>query len=78
MRIDHFKHIAVGFMLTVIFLLPSHWFGWWLYVAPAMALAIGVYKEHIDRATTGFDWTDVVADCIGIIAAVLLFLISWL
>lgn len=76
MRSDHVKHFALSFMLTGFFLILVAWVWWWVYVAPFMSLSFRIYKELRDRATTGFDWTDILADVMGIAFAMALFAIG--
>ena len=68
-RGDQIKHAIVSFGLTGLFLIPTVWFANFAFVAPIVALGFGVYKEIDDRGTTGFDWTDIIADAAGIVAA---------
>ena len=75
-RSDQMKHAIVSFGLTGLFLIPTAWFGNFVFVAPVIALGFGVYKEIDDRGTTGFDWTDILADVVGIALAMILFFIS--
>jgi hypothetical protein len=47
-------------------------------LAPPVVLGLcaGFYKEFKDIRTTGFDWTDILADMAGIVAAMAMFGLS--
>ena len=40
-----------------------------LWIPVALGLMAGFYKEFKDIKGTGFDWTDILADVAGIVAA---------
>ena len=65
-RPDHVKHFFVCFIITAI---ATVFLGFWAWT---IGLAFGVGKEVYDIKTTGFDWTDIVADVAGIGTALLL------
>ncbi len=73
-RPDHVKHFFVCFIITAIGTIPwqirhQRWMVWIPVVA---GLAVGFYKEFKDIRTTGFDWTDILADIVGILVALCL------
>jgi len=71
---DKWLHGVVSFMLTVTVLAVAQFFlPWW--VAIACVLVVGLCKELHDIKTTGFDWMDIVADCVGIVIAVCLWIL---
>lgn len=47
-----------------------------LYLPLTMGFVAGFYKEFKDIKTTGFDWTDIAADAVGVLAALCLFGLS--
>jgi hypothetical protein len=70
-RDDHIKHFFVCFIITALGTIP--WWIWqqrWMVWIPvALGLLAGFYKEFKDIRTTGFDWTDILADVVGIVTA---------
>lgn len=77
-RYDHWIHFNVCFWITALSTIP--WFlfhkEWMLYLPFTMGFIAGFYKEFKDIKTTGFDWTDIAADAVGILAALCLFGLS--
>lgn len=77
-RPDHVKHFFVCFAITAIGTIP--WWKWrqrWMLALPVvLGLCAGFYKEFKDIKTTGFDWTDILADVVGIVVALALFALS--
>lgn len=69
-RPDHVKHFFVCFIITA---LASIFLGVWAWT---VVLAVGVGKEVYDIKKTGFDWTDILADAVGIGMAMVLFVIA--
>ena len=78
MRHDHWLHFNVCFWITSLGTIP--WYLWhrqWMLALPlALGLVAGFYKEFKDIRTTGFDWTDILADVVGILVALALFALS--
>ena len=54
-------------------LIIAQWVRWWIIPAVLFAFAVGLLKEIHDIRTTGFDWTDIAADLIGILTSLALF-----
>lgn len=77
-RDDHIKHFFVCFIITVIGTIPWQvWHQrWMVWIPVALGLGAGFYKEFKDIKTTGFDWTDILADVAGIATALLLWGVS--
>ena len=71
MRTDQYKHFFVCFMVSALGTIPWQiWHqGWMLALPVALGLCAGFYKEFKDIGTTGFDWTDIWADVLGIATA---------
>lgn len=70
---DKIKHTLISSALTGIFLIPLALLKVW-WIAPILAIAIGVGKEIMDKLNPKkklFDWMDIVADAIGIVAVVI-------
>ncbi len=65
-RPDHVSHFFVCFTITAICTL---FLGIWAWT---VGFAVGVGKEIYDIKKTGFDWTDILADVVGIGTALLL------
>ena len=78
MRTDHVKHFFVCFIITAIGTIPWQiWHQrWMLWLPTALGLLAGFYKEFADIGGSGFDWTDILADVAGIVAALLLWGVS--
>ena len=75
MQYDKWLHSVVSFMLTVMLIaVTQFFFPWW--VAVSCVLVVGLYKELHDIQTTGFDWKDIVADCVGISLAMCLWALA--
>jgi len=72
-RPDHVKHFFVCFIASALLLIVAQWIRWWIIPAVLLTLTIGVWKEIHDIKTTGFDWTDIAADLIGILTSLALF-----
>jgi len=62
-RPDHVSHFFVCFIVTAI---CTTFLGFWAWT---IGLAVGIGKEVYDIRKTGFDWTDIVADVVGILTA---------
>jgi hypothetical protein len=62
-RLDHVSHFFVCFTITAI---CTPFLGVWAWT---VGFAVGVGKEVYDIKKTGFDWTDIIADVAGIVAA---------
>jgi hypothetical protein len=62
-RLDHVSHFFVCFTITAI---CTPFLGVWAWT---VGFAVGVGKEVYDIKKTGFDWTDILADVVGIVAA---------
>lgn len=75
-RPDHVKHFFVCFMLSALLLTAAQLRPVLSIVAALAVLAVGIIKEVKDIRTTGFDWTDILADIVGIGIALLLWGIS--
>ena len=75
-RPDHVKHFFVCFMLSALLLTAAQWRPVLSIVAALAVLAVGIIKEVKDIGTTGFDWTDILADVVGIVVALSLWGIS--
>jgi hypothetical protein len=71
MRTDHYKHFFVCFMVSALGTVPWQiWHQrWMLWLPTALGLMAGFYKEFADIGGSGFDWTDIIADVAGIVAA---------
>ena len=73
-RPDHVSHFFVCFGISAIGTIP--WWllhqRWTLWVPLLAGVVAGFYKEFKDIRTTGFDWTDILADVAGIVTALLL------
>jgi len=70
-RTDHFKHFFVCFMVSALGTVPWQiWHQrWMLWLLTALGLLAGFCKEFADIGGSGFDWTDILADVAGIVAA---------
>ena len=70
-RTDHFKHFFVCFMVSALGTVPWQiWHQrWMLWLPTALGLMVGFCKEFTDIGGSGFDWTDILADVAGIVAA---------
>lgn len=73
-RTDHYKHFFVCFMVSALGSIPWQiWHeGWMLALPVALGLLAGFYKEVKDIGGSGFDWTDIFADVLGVGGAILL------
>lgn len=69
-RLDHVSHFFVCFIITAI---CTPFLGVWAWT---VGFAVGVGKEVYDIKKTGFDWTDILADVVGIGTALLLWGVS--
>ena len=71
MRDDQYKHFFVCFAITAFGTIPWQiWHqGWMLWIPVALGLLAGFCKEFADIGGSGFDWTDILADVAGIVAA---------
>jgi hypothetical protein len=71
MRTDHYKHFFVCFAITALGTVPWQiWHQrWMLWLPTALGLLAGFCKEFADIGGSGFDWTDIIADVAGIVAA---------
>jgi len=65
-RHDHVSHFFVCFIITAI---CTPFLGIWSWT---IGFAVGIGKEVYDIRKTGFDWTDILADVVGIGTALLL------
>jgi hypothetical protein len=74
-RPDHVKHFFVCFIITALGTIPWQiWHAGWMLALPmVLGLCAGFYKELDDRVATGFDWTDILADVVGIGIAMALY-----
>ena len=72
-RPDHVKHFYVCFIASALLLIIAQWIRWWIIPAVLLALLLGFAKEIHDIRTTGFDWTDIAADLVGILTSLALF-----
>ena len=72
-RKDHILHYFVCYFLTTGLLIIAQWWIPFAIVAFLIVFFIGVGKEIHDIKTTGFDWTDILADLAGIGTAMVLF-----
>ncbi len=77
-RPDHMSHFFVCFGISAIGTIP-----WWLlhqrgtlWIPLALGAVAGFYKEFKDIRTTGFDWTDILADFAGIAVAYVCFALA--
>ena len=77
-RSDHVKHFFVCFMVSALGSIPWQiWHqGWMLALPVALGLLAGFCKEFADIGGSGFDWTDIIADAVGILVALALFALS--
>ena len=73
-RTDHFKHFFVCFMVSALGTVPWQiWHQRWMLALPvALGLMVGFCKEFADIVGSGFDWTDILADVLGIAIAFLI------
>ena len=74
MRTDHYKHFFVCFAITALGTVPWQiWHQrWMLWLPAALGLLAGFCKEFADIGGSGFDWTDILADVLGIAIAILI------
>ena len=74
MRTDQYKHFFVCFAITALGTVPWQiWHQrWMLWLPTALGLTAGFCKEFADIRGSGFDWTDILADVAGIVAAMTL------
>lgn len=78
MKTDKLLHLLACFAVSMAVFSLCHFFGlrWWaLATASAISLAVGIAKELYDKAhpdTHSAEWMDFVADCGGIVLAVIL------
>jgi|GEM_PF-3482928 hypothetical protein len=77
-RSDHVSHFFVCFGITGIGVIPYELFHkqWMVWIPLLLGLCAGFYKEFKDINTTGFDWTDIVADICGIATALFIWGLS--
>jgi len=73
-RSDHVLHFGWCYFISSLATIPwwiwhQRWMGW---IPVVLGLVAGFYKEFKDIRTTGFDWTDILADVAGIATAMLL------
>ena len=77
-RPDQVRHFFVCFGITALGTIP--WWilhqRWTLWIPLALGAVAGFYKEFKDINTTGFDWTDILADVVGIAVAYVCFALS--
>ncbi len=68
---DKVLHFLVCFLVTFILSFINPFFG------AFVALVLGLYKEFTDSHKVGnyWSWGDILADCLGIIGGVLLWLV---
>ena len=67
MQTDKILHMGVCFALTATLTCLKSW-----WIAVVVAVAVGILKELVDQiAYKGWDWKDLAADGIGILAGVL-------
>ena len=67
MQTDKILHMGVCFALTATLTCLKSW-----WIAVVVAVAVGIFKELVDQiAYKGWDWKDLAADGIGILAGVL-------
>ena len=59
---DGLLHFAVCAILTAFFRLLTPW-----WIASTIVLLVSLWKEFLDRKTTGFSWKDVLCDVCGIL-----------
>ena len=73
-RTDQYKHFFICFAITALGTLPWQiWHeGWMLWLPTALGLLAGFCKEFADIVGSGFDWTDIFADVLGVGGAILL------
>ena len=71
-RTDQYKHFFSCFAATGLGSIPYQIWGCWWWLAPALGLAVGFAKELYDIGGSGFDWTDIFADVLGVGGAILL------
>jgi hypothetical protein len=73
-RSDHVKHFFVCFMVSALGTIPWQiWHQRWMLVLPVgLGLLAGFCKEFADIGKSGFDWTDIIADVLGVGGAILL------
>lgn len=71
MRTDQYKHFFVCFMVSALGTVPWQiWHQrWMLWLPTALGLLAGFCKEFADIGGSGFDWTDILADVAGVVAA---------
>ena len=71
MRTDQYKHFFACFAITALGTVPWQIWQrmWMLWIPVALGLMAGFYKEFKDIKGTGFDWTDILADVAGVVAA---------
>ena len=74
-RKDHVLHFFVCFFIPIPFLIIAQFVPIFALIGAIITLGIGFGKEIHDIKTTGFDWTDILADLAGLGTALLLFTI---
>ncbi len=65
-RGDQVVHAIVSFALFLVFMAAAQRSVCWAMGAASLAALFGIGKEIHDIRTTGFDWTDIAADLVGI------------
>ena len=68
---DKVLHFLVSFIIAFPLMAMN------IYLAIGVTLAIGLYKEFIDSHKQGnyWSWGDIMADCLGILIAIILWLV---
>lgn len=71
MRTDQYKHFFACFAITALGTVPWQiWHAGWMLTLPVvLGLCAGFCKEFADIGGSGFDWTDIWADVLGIATA---------
>lgn len=68
-RKDHVLHFFVCFFIPIPFLIIAQFVPMFAIIGAIITLGIGVGKEIHDIKTTGFDWTDILADLAGLMTS---------
>lgn len=82
MDIDHKKHFIICALATLVaFGLYAPFVPFWYVfsMCPMLGLGLGIGKEYGDSQASGnkWDWTDIVADILGIGAALIVLLLMY-
>ncbi len=82
MDIDHKKHFIICALATLLaFGLYAPFVPFWYVfsMCPLLGLGLGIGKEYGDSQASGnkWDWTDIVADILGIGAALVVLLLMY-